>query len=96
MFYGLIQCQDSSDAEEVVICELCDIQTTEFNNHMKRHHPGCGASAGHMGYRSNGAYVDGWFGGECGTGSPYYLMCNICRGKYLSEKPRHKQAKLSR
>ncbi|XP_055489136.1 LOW QUALITY PROTEIN: probable E3 ubiquitin-protein ligase HERC1 [Leucoraja erinacea] len=89
-------CQDSSDAEEVVICELCDIQTTEFNNHMKRHHPGCGASAGHMGYRSNGAYVDGWFGGECGTGSPYYLMCNICRGKYLSEKPRHKQAKLSR
>ncbi|XP_067888501.1 probable E3 ubiquitin-protein ligase HERC1 isoform X5 [Heterodontus francisci] len=89
-------CQDSSDAEEVVICELCDTHTMQFNNHMKRHHPGCGASAGHMGYRSNGAYVDGWFGGECGTGSPYYLMCNSCRAKYLAEKPRHKQAKLSR
>ncbi|XP_051890412.1 LOW QUALITY PROTEIN: probable E3 ubiquitin-protein ligase HERC1 [Pristis pectinata] len=89
-------CQDSSDAEEVVICELCDTRTTQFNNHMKRHHPGCGESAGHMGYRSNGAYVDGWFGGECGTGSPYYLMCNSCHGKYLAEKPRHKQVKLNR
>ncbi|XP_041057144.1 probable E3 ubiquitin-protein ligase HERC1 isoform X1 [Carcharodon carcharias] len=89
-------CQDSSDAEEIVICELCDTRTMQFNNHMKRHHPGCGESAGHMGYRSNGAYVDGWFGGECGTGSPYYLMCNSCRAKYLAEKPRLKPAKLSR
>ncbi|XP_072108525.1 probable E3 ubiquitin-protein ligase HERC1 isoform X1 [Mobula birostris] len=88
-------CQDSSDAEEAVICELCDTRTMQFNNHMKQHHPGCGESAGHMGYRSNGDYVDGWFGGECGTGSPYYLMCNSCRGKYLAEKPRHKQTKIS-
>ncbi|XP_060677251.1 probable E3 ubiquitin-protein ligase HERC1 isoform X1 [Hemiscyllium ocellatum] len=89
-------CQDTSDVEEIVICELCDTHTMQFNNHMKRHHPGCGESAGHLGYRSNGAYVDGWFGGECGTGSPYYLMCNNCRAKYLAEKPRYKQAKLNR
>ncbi|GCC28307.1 hypothetical protein chiPu_0006736 [Chiloscyllium punctatum] len=89
-------CQDTSDVEEIVICELCDTHTMQFNSHMKRHHPGCGESAGHLGYRSNGAYVDGWFGGECGTGSPYYLMCNNCRAKYLTEKPRYKQAKLNR
>ncbi|XP_007895403.2 probable E3 ubiquitin-protein ligase HERC1 [Callorhinchus milii] len=89
-------CQDSSEAEEVVVCELCDTHTLQFNNHMKRHHPGCGESAGHMGYRSNGAYVDGWFGGECGTGSPYYLMCSSCRAKYLAEKPKSKPIKLNR
>uniref|UniRef100_A0A4W3J8I3 HECT-type E3 ubiquitin transferase n=1 Tax=Callorhinchus milii TaxID=7868 RepID=A0A4W3J8I3_CALMI len=85
-----------SEAEEVVVCELCDTHTLQFNNHMKRHHPGCGESAGHMGYRSNGAYVDGWFGGECGTGSPYYLMCSSCRAKYLAEKPKSKPIKLNR
>ncbi|XP_069780317.1 probable E3 ubiquitin-protein ligase HERC1 isoform X3 [Narcine bancroftii] len=93
---AFIQCQDSSDAEEFVICELCDTHTMQFNDHMKQHHPGCGESAGHMGYRSNGAYVDGWFGGECGSGNPYYLMCNNCREKYLAEKPKHKQPRLSR
>ncbi|XP_026052426.1 probable E3 ubiquitin-protein ligase HERC1 isoform X3 [Carassius auratus] len=72
------------DPHEMVECELCNTLTLQFNNHMKRHHPGCGQSAGRRGYRSNGAYVDGWFGGECGSGSPYYLLCTACREKYLA------------
>ncbi|XP_065100040.1 probable E3 ubiquitin-protein ligase HERC1 isoform X2 [Paramisgurnus dabryanus] len=76
--------EEHPEAHEMVECELCNTLTLQFNNHMKRHHPGCGQSAGRRGYRSNGAYVDGWFGGECGSGSPYYLLCSICREKYLS------------
>ncbi|KAL1253293.1 hypothetical protein QQF64_017986 [Cirrhinus molitorella] len=72
------------EPHEMVECELCNTLTLQFNNHMKRHHPGCGQSAGRRGYRSNGAYVDGWFGGECGSGSPYYLLCTTCREKYLA------------
>ncbi|XP_050948731.1 probable E3 ubiquitin-protein ligase HERC1 isoform X3 [Labeo rohita] len=72
------------EPHEMVECELCNTLTLQFNNHMKRHHPGCGQSAGRRGYRSNGAYVDGWFGGECGSGSPYYLLCTACREKYLA------------
>ncbi|XP_073680135.1 probable E3 ubiquitin-protein ligase HERC1 [Garra rufa] len=76
--------EDHPDPHEMVECELCNTLTLQFNNHMKRHHPGCGQSAGRRGYRSNGAYVDGWFGGECGSGSPYYLLCTVCREKYLA------------
>ncbi|XP_048876533.1 probable E3 ubiquitin-protein ligase HERC1 isoform X3 [Brienomyrus brachyistius] len=72
------------EPHEMVECELCSTLTLQFNNHMKRQHPGCGQSAGRRGYRSNGAYVDGWFGGECGSGSPYYLLCSSCREKYLA------------
>ena len=43
-----------------------------------------------MGYRSNGSYVGGWFGGACGTGNPYYLMCSDCRDKYLGARAPHK------
>ncbi|XP_060677257.1 probable E3 ubiquitin-protein ligase HERC1 isoform X2 [Hemiscyllium ocellatum] len=89
------ECGTENEAQGMWFSEMMDWPNM-FNNHMKRHHPGCGESAGHLGYRSNGAYVDGWFGGECGTGSPYYLMCNNCRAKYLAEKPRYKQAKLNR
>ncbi|XP_052393189.1 probable E3 ubiquitin-protein ligase HERC1 isoform X2 [Carassius gibelio] len=76
--------EEHPEPNEMVECELCNTLTLQFNNHMKRHHPGCGQSAGRCGYRSNGAYVDGWFGGECGSGSPYYLLCNACREKYLA------------
>ncbi|XP_043542936.1 probable E3 ubiquitin-protein ligase HERC1 isoform X3 [Chiloscyllium plagiosum] len=89
------ECGTENEAQGMWFSEMMDWPNM-FNSHMKRHHPGCGESAGHLGYRSNGAYVDGWFGGECGTGSPYYLMCNNCRAKYLAEKPRYKQAKLNR
>uniref|UniRef100_A0A8B9HD78 HECT-type E3 ubiquitin transferase n=1 Tax=Astyanax mexicanus TaxID=7994 RepID=A0A8B9HD78_ASTMX len=76
--------EEHTEAREMVECELCNTLTLQFNTHMKRHHPGCGQSAGRRGYRSNGAYVDGWFGGECGSGSPYYLLCLACREKYLA------------
>ncbi|XP_066566869.1 probable E3 ubiquitin-protein ligase HERC1 isoform X2 [Amia ocellicauda] len=78
--------EDPSESNEMVECELCDTLTLQFNSHMKCHHPGCGQSAGRRGYRSNGTYVDGWFGGECGSGSPYYLLCSTCREKYLTSK----------
>ncbi|KAJ8338960.1 hypothetical protein SKAU_G00357460 [Synaphobranchus kaupii] len=78
--------EEYRETHEMVECELCDTLTLQFNGHMKRHHPGCGHSAGRRGYRSNGAYVDGWFGGECGSGSPYYLLCDSCREKYLAAK----------
>lgn len=75
-----------------VTCELCSTTVTWFNRHMHQYHPGCGKSCGHMGYRSNGSYVDGWFGGACGTGTPYYLLCQDCRQKYLQGKPASQQS----
>ncbi|XP_055971788.1 probable E3 ubiquitin-protein ligase HERC1 [Sorex fumeus] len=81
---------ESEDREEVVVCELCECSVASFNQHMKRNHPGCGRSANRQGYRSNGSYVDGWFGGECGSGNPYYLLCGSCREKYLALKTKSK------
>ncbi|XP_041034512.1 probable E3 ubiquitin-protein ligase HERC1 isoform X1 [Carcharodon carcharias] len=81
---------ESDERDEVVICELCDVNVAQFNHHMKRNHPGCGRSANRQGYRSNGSYVDGWFGGECGSGNPYYLLCSSCRDKYLATKSKTK------
>uniref|UniRef100_A0A8C6ERW4 HECT-type E3 ubiquitin transferase n=1 Tax=Marmota marmota marmota TaxID=9994 RepID=A0A8C6ERW4_MARMA len=81
---------ESEDREEVVVCELCECSVVSFNQHMKRNHPGCGRSANRQGYRSNGSYVDGWFGGECGSGNPYYLLCGSCREKYLAQKTKSK------
>ncbi|TUG88269.1 putative E3 ubiquitin-protein ligase HERC1 [Bagarius yarrelli] len=83
---------ESEEREEVVVCELCDVSVSSFNQHMKKSHPGCGRSANRQGYRSNGSYVDGWFGGECGSGNPYYLLCGSCREKYLGMKSKHKGA----
>lgn len=68
----------------MVKCELCNTLTLQFNNHVKRHHPGCGQSAARKGYDSTGAYVDVWFKGECGSNFPFYLLCNACREKYLA------------
>ena len=30
------------DTEIVVVCELCNNKTPNFNRHMRTHHPGCG------------------------------------------------------
>ncbi|XP_054985114.1 probable E3 ubiquitin-protein ligase HERC1 [Sorex araneus] len=87
---------EAEDREEVVVCELCECSVASFNQHMKRNHPGCGRSANRQGYRSNGSYVDGWFGGECGSGNPYYLLCGSCRDKYLALKTKSKTASSER
>ncbi|XP_023674598.2 probable E3 ubiquitin-protein ligase HERC1 isoform X1 [Paramormyrops kingsleyae] len=87
---------EAEEREEVVVCELCEASVANFNQHMKKNHPGCGRSANRQGYRSNGSYVDGWFGGECGSGNPYYLLCGGCREKYLSVKTKAKVPALER
>ncbi|XP_038130884.1 probable E3 ubiquitin-protein ligase HERC1 isoform X2 [Cyprinodon tularosa] len=69
---------------QMVKCELCNTFTLQFNNHIKRRHPGCGQSAARKGYDSTGAYVDVWFKGECGSNFPFYLLCSSCRDKYLA------------
>ncbi|XP_032396195.1 probable E3 ubiquitin-protein ligase HERC1 isoform X7 [Etheostoma spectabile] len=69
---------------QMVKCELCNTFTLQFNNHIKRRHPGCGQSAARKGYDSTGAYVDVWFKGECGSNFPFYLLCSSCREKYLA------------
>ncbi|XP_031715964.1 probable E3 ubiquitin-protein ligase HERC1 isoform X3 [Anarrhichthys ocellatus] len=69
---------------QMVKCELCSTLTLQFNNHIKRRHPGCGQSAARKGYDSTGAYVDVWFKGECGSNFPFYLLCSSCREKYLA------------
>ncbi|XP_061622236.1 probable E3 ubiquitin-protein ligase HERC1 isoform X5 [Phyllopteryx taeniolatus] len=81
---------ETDDRDEMVVCELCEANVANFNQHMKKSHPGCGRSANRQGYRSNGSYVDGWFGGECGSGNPYYLLCGACREKYLAIKSKAK------
>lgn len=81
---------EADERDEVVVCELCEASVANFNQHMKKSHPGCGRSANRQGYRSNGSYVDGWFGGECGSGNPYYLLCGACREKYLAIKSKAK------
>ncbi|KAL8615069.1 hypothetical protein ACOMHN_013603 [Nucella lapillus] len=68
-----------------VRCEICAIETTNFNHHMRMAHPGCGGSCEGRGYRSTGVYDNGWFDGACGTGHPFYLLCQSCRECYLRE-----------
>lgn len=43
-----------------------------------------GCCNGHR-YRSTGSYDNGWFDGVCGTGHPFYLLCQACREGYLQE-----------
>uniref|UniRef100_A0A672ZRT2 HECT-type E3 ubiquitin transferase n=1 Tax=Sphaeramia orbicularis TaxID=375764 RepID=A0A672ZRT2_9TELE len=76
--------QESEEHSQMVKCELCNTLTLQFNNHIKRRHPGCGQSAARKGYDSTGAYVDVWFKGECGSNFPFYLLCTSCREKYLA------------
>ncbi|KAK7116135.1 hypothetical protein V1264_001871 [Littorina saxatilis] len=68
-----------------VRCEICSIESTNFNHHMRLAHPGCGGSCEGRGYRSTGVYDNGWFDGACGTGHPFYLLCQSCRECYLRE-----------
>ncbi|KAJ8402341.1 hypothetical protein AAFF_G00368300 [Aldrovandia affinis] len=59
--------EEHPEPHEMVECELCETLTLQFNAHMKRHHPGCGQSAGRRGYRSNGAYYLAAKLGELGS-----------------------------
>ncbi|KAJ8304849.1 hypothetical protein KUTeg_018432 [Tegillarca granosa] len=81
-YFDVLQSREL-EVQTTVRCELCQQDTTSFNRHMRMEHPGCGGSCGNHGYRSNGLYVDGWFGGLCGYGHPFYLMCQECRDIYL-------------
>ncbi|XP_077870271.1 putative E3 ubiquitin-protein ligase HERC1 [Saccoglossus kowalevskii] len=85
LWYPELSRELDGETESTVNCDLCGVTTSQFNRHMRTHHPGCGGSCGQKGYRSNGSFVDGWFGGACGSGNPYYLMCNDCREKYLGK-----------
>uniref|UniRef100_UPI003AAEB7BA probable E3 ubiquitin-protein ligase HERC1 n=1 Tax=Centroberyx gerrardi TaxID=166262 RepID=UPI003AAEB7BA len=76
--------EGGEEHNQMVKCELCNTLTLQFNNHIKRQHPGCGQSAARRGYDSTGAYVDVWFRGECGSNFPFYLLCSSCREKYLA------------
>ncbi|XP_061657060.1 probable E3 ubiquitin-protein ligase HERC1 isoform X5 [Syngnathoides biaculeatus] len=76
--------ESGEEHSPMVKCELCNTLTLQFNNHIKRRHPGCGQSAARKGYDSTGAYVDVWFKGECGSNFPFYLLCSSCREKYLA------------
>lgn len=76
--------QAGEEHSQMVKCELCNTLTLQFNNHIKRRHPGCGQSAARKGYDSTGSYVDVWFKGECGSNFPFYLLCSSCREKYLA------------
>lgn len=75
-------------------CELCGgMFPHPVTYHMRHAHPGCGRHAGGKGYNSGGNFCDGWAGncGEGGVGgSSWYLICDLCREKYLKEK-RHAQ-----
>ncbi|XP_014842886.1 PREDICTED: probable E3 ubiquitin-protein ligase HERC1 isoform X1 [Poecilia mexicana] len=81
---------------QMVKCELCNTFTLQFNNHIKRRHPGCGQSAARKGYDSTGAYVDVWFKGECGSNFPFYLLCSSCREKYLTANASDPNSKYER
>ncbi|XP_061589686.1 probable E3 ubiquitin-protein ligase HERC1 isoform X2 [Cololabis saira] len=86
----------AEEHSQMVKCELCNTFTLQFNNHIKRRHPGCGQSAARKGYDSTGAYVDVWFKGECGSNFPFYLLCSSCREKYLAANTTDSNSKCER
>ena len=76
--------------ERETICELCGgMFANPVTYHMRRAHPGCGRHAGGQGFNSGGNFCGGW-AGNCGDGgiggSTWYIMCDLCREKYLREK----------
>ncbi|XP_066930429.1 probable E3 ubiquitin-protein ligase HERC1 [Clytia hemisphaerica] len=75
----------TSGLSSSVYCDICNEDVLQFNQHMRQNHPGCGNHNSNHGYRSNGRYLGGWFGGVCGTGSPYYLLCQKCHQNYLKK-----------
>ena len=67
-------------------CDICgEFFEPPVTYHMKIAHPGCGDPAGGKGYNSSGQYCGGW-AGNCGDGggggSPWYLICEICRDSH--------------
>ncbi|XP_078812489.1 putative E3 ubiquitin-protein ligase HERC1 isoform X5 [Oryzias latipes] len=88
--------ETGEENSQMVKCELCNTFTLQFNNHIKRRHPGCGQSAARKGYDSSGAYVDVWFKGECGSNFPFYLLCNSCREKYMAANTNDPNSKYER
>lgn len=86
-------------SDNTIWCDLCENDISPGNNqssyeqnaftqHLKVVHPGCGESAKGKGYNSNGVYCEGWAGqcGEEGIGATsWYLLCELCREKYLTQ-----------
>ena len=80
----------AADKDFEVLCELCGEEFAHpVTYHMRQAHPGCGKPAGGQGYNSGGNFCGGW-AGSCGDGgvggSTWYLMCDVCRAKYLRDK----------
>ncbi|BET00252.1 RING [Nesidiocoris tenuis] len=76
--------------ERMGACELCGgVFPHPVTYHMRQAHAGCGGHAGGKGYNSGGNFCVGW-AGNCGDGgvggSSWYLICDICRDKYLRAK----------
>lgn len=92
-FAGGGKSSESVDHESV--CELCGmIFPHPVTYHMKLAHPGCGYHAGGKGYNSRGNYCMGW-AGYCGDGGlgvgHWYLICDVCREKYIRENIKRKK-----
>ncbi|XP_059169765.1 probable E3 ubiquitin-protein ligase HERC1 isoform X3 [Physella acuta] len=83
------------EQSNTVKCEICNIDVQAFNHHMRTTHPGCGSSSRGYGYRSLGLYESGWFDGACGTGTPFYLMCQTCRENAIQAHQEQRAAKAS-
>ncbi|KAG7189537.1 hypothetical protein KM043_017228 [Ampulex compressa] len=76
-----------SGIEREAMCELCGLMCPHpVTYHMKLMHPGCGWHALGKGYSSGGNFSIGW-SGNCGDGgvggNSWYLLCDVCREKYL-------------
>ncbi|RUS81199.1 hypothetical protein EGW08_011064, partial [Elysia chlorotica] len=82
-YMSVVEQRRRQEQGSAVKCELCNLEVRDFNQHMRTIHPGCGSSSRGFGYRSLGLYDGGWFDGACGTGNPFYLMCQSCRETHL-------------
>uniref|UniRef100_A0A2C9KCS9 B30.2/SPRY domain-containing protein n=1 Tax=Biomphalaria glabrata TaxID=6526 RepID=A0A2C9KCS9_BIOGL len=81
------------EQNNIVKCEICNMEVNDFNHHMRSTHPGCGNSSRGFGYRSLGFYDGGWFDGACGTGNPFYLMCQSCRENSIQANQEQRSAR---
>ena len=89
---------ENRESSHSSLCELCGSSYSyPVTHHMRKTHPGCGEHAGGKGYNSSGSFCGGW-AGHCGDGglgsSNWYLICDKCRDKYLSQK-RHNRGQNS-
>lgn len=85
IFIVCFQLASHSSHESVARCDICQINIQNLSRHMRNCHPGCGGNCSRHGYRSDGVYTDGWFGGTCGTGHPYYLLCPECHNRQIAK-----------